>query len=277
MPGIFNKMKAGRERMKVKEIQKEIDKIFKNFKESFEEELRNAGLSIDYIALVGSDAAKRMPGSIVARFVHKEGYPITLVQAQHIYELSGLYVPRYSPIVYPGPAFWGTIVQGSIPYTLIYKRVGKGFAKGKAKVFLPLTSLPFDEKKLLNDPRLQEPLLAALNADTKLVDAVDAIPLAFSFTPSYKRTMTISCPDIGGQCAIIPMESETAIFLRYYGSYGYVGKFETVLEILSDMRKHILAHPHAEKVSGKVPAAVFNTMYALCKMKPSEPPKEIVF
>jgi len=81
------------------------------------------------------------------------------------------------------------------------------------------------------------------------------------------------CTDIGGKCVIVPAGDETAIFLRTYGA-GSMLYPETFLEILSRIRKHILAHTHAEKVFGNVPDPIFNTMYAVCKAKSLEPSTE---
>jgi len=282
MSGIFKKMKEKKaeidkraEEAKVGDILRQIDSRFKDFKKYFENQLGKKGLSFSYLALSGADARQRNPGAIIGRFNDTEGYPITLVQSLQLYEGTPWGATFSKRIVYVGPTIWGTIVQGSIPFTLLFKEVDKGFMKGKARLFLPLTAMPFNEKELLLDPRLQEPVVATLNADKKLVDSVnDKLALATSIYLTHKSSMTISCADIGGKCVIIPAEDETAIFLRTY-RYGY-GEPKIMLEILSTIRKHILAHPYAEKVSGKVPAAIFNTMYALCKAKSPEPSKDSV-
>ena len=74
--------------------------------------------------------------------------------------------------------------------------------------------------------------------------------------------MNVGCPDAAGKCVIVPAGEETAIFTRNYGDHGDP---KTMLEILSKIRRHILAHPHPEKVTGNIPAPWINTMYALSK------------
>lgn len=281
MPGVFDKIKGKKtawdrkqEDRKIGEIQRGIDKLFQDFKKTFEKQLGKMGLPISYLALTAAGAEKRNAGFIVLRFNDSGGYPTTVIQGQHIYEGTPFGASFSKRVVYTGATFWGTIVQGSIPFTLLFRAVGKGFMKGTEKVFLPLTSLPFNEKELLNDPRLQVPVVAALNADKNLVDAVDRLPLTSYINLTHKSTMTVSCPDIGGKCVIIPADTETSIFLR---CYGHSGEPKTMLGILSRIRKHVLARPHTEKVTGKVPAPVFNTMYALTRAKSPEPSKEAAF
>jgi hypothetical protein len=274
MPSIFGRIKKKKaewdkkkEETKVAQIQKQIDENSEKFKENLGKQLGKLGLSLTYVSLTGADAKVRNAGSIIARFSDKEGYPITLVQNQAVYEGTPHGALTEMRKVYWSAAMWGTIVQGPIPFTLLFKQIGKGFMKGTARVFLPLTSLPFNEKELLNSQLLQTPVVAALNADKKLCDTISKFALGFSLSLTYKAWLTVSCPDVAGKCVIVPAKDETAIFLRNYSDYG---EPKTMLETLSKIREHVLAHPHSEKVAGKIPAPWINTMYALSKAKFSD-------
>jgi len=279
MSGIFDKIKEKKagwdrsiEEKKVADIQKQIDNLLKDFKKSFEKKIGKMGLSISYLTLSGADARQRNAGVIIARFNDGEGYPITVVQTHQVHAPSGAFEKQ---IVYPAAILWGTITQGAIPFTVILKEIDKGFMKGKARVFLPLTSLPPNEKELLLHPGLQEPVVAALNADKKLVDAINSrLALSTWIKISSKRTLTISCGDMGGKCVMVPAQDETAVFLRTYGDYGDP---KAMLEMLSGIRRHILAHAQTQRVSGKIPAPVFKVIYALCKAKSPEPSSEAAF
>jgi len=271
-PGLFDKIKKKktewdekRQEKKVAQIQKQIDESFETFKKKLAKQLGKLGLSLTYVGLSGVDAKTRNAGSIIARFDDREGYPITLVQTQAVYEGTPHGALAELRKVYCSAVMWGTIVQGSIPHTLLFKEIDKGFMKGTARVFLPFESLPFKEKELLNSPLLsQTPVIAASNADKKLCDIISRLALGFSLSLTHKAWLTISCPDIAGKCTIVPVENETGIFLRNYSSYG---EPKTMLETLSRIREKILAHPHLEKVNGKIPAPWISMMFALSKAK----------
>lgn len=287
MPGIFDKVKEKKAEFdrkqqegKVKDIQNQIDKRSADFKKDLEKGLRKMGLSPSYVDLWGANALQRNAGTIVARFTDKEGYPITLVQTQQVYEGTPWGASFEKRLVYFGASIWGTVLQVPIPYTLLFKTVEKGFMKGKDRVFLPLTSMPFNEKELLTDPRLQDPLPAVLNADKKLVESIDNnMWEATVLNLTHKCTMTVSLSDVGGRCLIIPAEAETCIFLRTHGWNGgnTLSNLDKYLEIMSTIRRHVHAHPHAERVSGKIPSPLFNTVYTLCRAESPKPSAEAVF
>jgi len=274
-PGLFDKIKKKktewdekRQEKKVAQIQKQIDESFETLKKKLAKQLGKLGLSLAYVGLSGADAKARNAGSIIARFDDSEGYPITLVQTQGVYEGTPHGALAELRKVYCSAVMWGTIVQGSIPHTLFFKEVGKGFMKGTAKVFLPFEALPFNEKELLNSPLLsQTPVIAALNVDKKLCDTISGLALGFSLSLTHKAWLDITCPDIAGKCTIVPVENETAIFLRNYSNYG---EPKTMLEALSRIREKISAHPHSEKVNGKIPAPWISMMFALSKAKSLE-------
>ncbi|MFB0568663.1 MAG: hypothetical protein ACETV0_03485 [Nitrososphaeria archaeon] len=285
--GILDKLKEKKgeydrrqEDRKVEDIQKQIDKRSKDFKKALDKKLGKLGLSTSHIDLWGSDPRQRKAGTIVTRFNDNEGYPITMVQTQELYQGTPFGASFEKRVVYCGALLAGSLAPVSIPYTLLFRNVGKGFLKGTERAFLPLTTLPFNEKELLHDPRLQEPLLASLNADRKLLGNIDrSIYGSTVVSLTHKCTMTVSCQDIGGRCLLIPAEGETCIFLRGYGYGGDNALFnlDKYVEIISGLRKHVLAHPHSEKVSGKIPHPMFNTMYVVCKAPSPKPSTEAVF
>jgi len=274
MPGIFGKLKEKksewdkkREEEKVNQTQKMIDKGFEDFKKDLGKQLGKLGLSLTYTGLSGADARARKGGTLIARFNDKEGQPITLIQSQEIYEGTPHGAIAEMRKIYWPFAIWGTIVQGSALFTLLFKQIGRGFMKGTAKVFLPFTSLPFNEKELLNSPLLQTPVVAALNSDRDICDNAALLSLGCQVNLTHKAWLNISCSDIAGTCVIVPAGDETAVFLRNYGTYG---EPKLILETMSRIRRNILAYPHAEKVAGKVPALWINTVYTLSKAKTSE-------
>jgi hypothetical protein len=140
--------------------------------------------------------------------------------------------------------------------------------KGSANVFLPFTSLPFNEKELLNSPLLQTAVIAALNSDKSICDSVAKLSLKCSVSLTSKSWLNIECSDIAGKCVIVPAGDETAVFLRNYGTYG---EPKLILETMARIRRGILAYPCTEKVTGKVPVLWINTVYALSKAKTPEP------
>jgi hypothetical protein len=275
MSGIFGKLKEKksdwdkkREEQKVNQIQKMINKGFEDFKKDLGKQLRKLGLSLAYTGLSGADAIARNGGTLIARFNDKEGYPITLVQSQTVYEGSPHGAMAEMRKVYWPSAIWSTIVQGSTPFTLLFREVGRGFMKGSANVFLPFTSLPFNEKELLNSPLLQTAVIAALNLDKNICDSVAKLSLKCSVSLTHKSWLNIECSDIAGKCVIVPAGDETAVFLRNYGTYG---EPKLMLETMARIRGDILAYPCTEKVTGKVPVPWINTVYALSKAKTPEP------
>jgi hypothetical protein len=275
MSGIFGKLKEKksewdkkREEEKVNQTQKMIDKGFEDFKKSLGKQLGKLGLSLAYAGLSGADAGVRKGGTLIARFNDKEGYPITLVQSQEVYEGTPHGAMAQIRKIYWPFAIWSTIVQDSTPFTLLFKEVGRGFMKGSAKVFLPFTSLPFNEKELLNSPLLQTPVVAALNSDRDVCDEAAMLSLGCQVDLTYKAWLNVGCSDIAGTCVIVPAGEETAVFMRNYGTYG---EPKAILETMSRIRRHILAYPHTEKVTGKVPVPWITTVYALSKAKTPEP------
>lgn len=274
MSGIFGKIKEKkeewdkkREEGKVVQIQKEMDKAFEDFKKNLDKQLGKMGLSLGYAGLSGADARARQGGTLIARFNDAEGSPITLVEAQHVFEGTPHGVAVEIRKVYRSVAIMSTIVNASTPFSMLFKEVDKGFMKGSAKVFLPLTSLPFNEKELLNSSLLQMPVVAALNSDKDLCNEITNLPLGCQVDLTYKAWLTISCPDIAGQCAIVPAGDETIVSLRAYGTYW---EPKMMVQTLAAIRKHISSYQHTEKVMGKIPAPWINTMYALCKSKSPE-------
>jgi len=274
MSGIFGKLKEKksewdkkREEQKVDQIQKMIDKGFEDFKKDLGKQLGKLGLSLAYAGLSGADARARNGGTLIARFSDREGYPITLVQSQTVYEGSPSGAMMEMRTMYWPFAIWSTIVQGSTPFTLLFKEVGLGFMKGSAKLFLPFISLPFNEKELLNSPLLQTAVARALNSDESIYDSVAKLSLKCSVYLTHKSWLNIECSDIAGKCVIVPAGDETAVFLRNYGTYG---EPKLILETMAKIRRNILAHPCTEKVTGKVPVLWINTVYALSKAKTPE-------
>jgi hypothetical protein len=274
MSGIFGKIKEKkgewdkkREEQKVDQIQKMIDKGFEDFKKNLGKQLGKMGLSLAYSGLSGADARARIGGTLIARFNDKEGYPITLVQNQMIYEGS----PHGAVVdirkVYWPFAIWSTIVQGSMPFTLLFKEIDRGFMKGSAKVFLPFISLPFNEKELVNSPLLQTPVVAALNSDRNVCDNISYLSLGCQVNLTHKSWLNVGCSDIAGSCVVVPSGEETVVFLRNYGTYG---EPKAILETMAGIRKNILAHPHTEKVTGSIPVPWINSIYALSKAKTPE-------
>jgi hypothetical protein len=274
LSGIFGKLreKKGewdkkREEGKVEQIQKQMDKALEDFKKDLGKQLGKMGLSLAYAGLSGADAQARKGGALIARFNDIEGYTTTLVQAQHVYEGTPHGAMAEMRKVYWSAAIWSTIVNGSTPFSLLFKEVGKGFMKGSAKVFIPFISLPFNEKDLLNSPLLQTPVVAALNSDKDICDNIANLGLGCQVNLTYKAWLTVSCPDMAGKCVIVPAGDETVVSLRTYGTYG---EPKLMFQTLAKIRKHISAHQHTEMVNGKIPAPWINTMYALCKAKSTE-------
>ena len=274
LSGIFGKIKEKkeewdkkREEGKVVQIQKEMDKAFEDFKKNLDKKLGKMGLSLAYAGLSGANAKARQGGTLIARFNDAEGNPTTLIEAQHVFEGTPHGVVAEMRKVYRSAAICSTIVNASTPFSLLFKEVDKGFMKGSAKVFLPLTSLPFNEKELLNSPLLQTPVVAALNSDKDLCDGIRDLPLGCQVNLTHKAWLNINCPDIAGQCAIVPAGDETIVSLRAYGTYWDP---KMMVQTLATIRKHISANRHTEKVMGQIPAPWINTMYALCKSKSPE-------
>jgi hypothetical protein len=127
------------------------------------------GLSLAYAGLSGANARLRQGGTLIARFNDAEGNPTTLVQAQHVFEGTPHGAVVEMRKIYQSATICSTIVNASTPFSLLFKEIGKGFLKGSARMFLPLTSLPFNEKELMNSPLLQTPVVAALNSDKNLI------------------------------------------------------------------------------------------------------------
>jgi len=274
LSGIFGKIKEkkeewdkSREEGKVSQIQMLMNKAFEDFKKNLEKKLGKMGLSLAYAGLSGANAKARQGGTLIARFNDTEGNPITLAEVQHVYEGTPHGAMVEMRRVYPSAAIWSTIINASTPFSMLFKEVGKGFMKGSAKMFLPLTSLPFNEKELLNSSLLQTPVASALNSDKDLCNEIANLALGCQVNLTYKAWITISCPDIAGKCAIVPAGDETLVSLRTY-SPNWEPK--TMMQTLAVIRKHISANQHAEKVMGKIPAPWVNTMYALCKAKSPE-------
>ena len=274
MSGIFGKIKEKkgewdkkREEGKVVHIQKEIDKAFEDFKKNLDKKLGKMGLSLAYAGLSGANAKARQGGTLIARFNDAEGNSTTLVEAQHVFEGTPHGAIAEMRKVYRSAAIWSTIVNASTPFSMLFKEVDKGFMKGSAKVFLPLTSLPFNEKEQLNSPLLETPVVAALNSDKNLCDDITNLALGCQVNLTHKAWLNISCPDIVGQCAIVPAGDETVVSLRAYGTYW---EPKMMVQTLARIRRHISANRHTEKVTGKIPAPWINTMYALCKSKSLE-------
>lgn len=274
LSGIFGKLKEKkgewdkkREEGKVDQIQKQMDKALEDFKKNLGKQLEKMGLSLPYADLSGADARARRGGALIARFNDAEGYPTALVEAQQVYEGTPHGAMAEMRKVYSSAAIWSTIVKGSTPFSLLFKEVDKGFLKGSAKVFLPLVSLPFNEKELINSPLLQTPVVAALNSDKDVCEKIADLSLGCQVNLTYKAWLTISCPDTAGKCVIVPAGDETVVSLRTYGTYG---EPKVMLQTLAKIRKHVADHQHTEKVMGNVPAAWVNTMYALCKAKSPE-------
>jgi len=274
LSGIFGKIKEKKEdwdkkrqEEKVVQIQKQLDKAFEDFKKNLDKKLGKMGLSLAYAGLSGANAALRQGGTLIARFNDAEGNPITLVQAQHVFEGTPHGAVAEMRKVYQSSAIWSTIVNASTPFSMLFKEIGKGFLKGSAKMFLPLTSLPFNEKELMNSPLLQTPVVAALNSDKNLCEDITNLSLGCQINLTHKSWLNISCPDIAGQCAIVPAGDETIVSLRAYGTYW---DHKTMMQTLTTIRKHISANHHTEKVMGTIPAPWINTMYALCKAKSPE-------
>jgi hypothetical protein len=164
--------------------------------------------------------------------------------------------------VYPTAAIWSTIVKASTPFSMLFKEVDKGFLKGSAKLFLPLISLPVNEKELSSSPLLQTPVVEALNSDKSMCENIANLSLGCQVNLTYKSWVNISSTDIAGKCAIVPAGDETLVSLRTFGDYG---EPKLMLQTLANIRKHISSHQHTEKAMGKIPAVWVNTMYALCK------------
>jgi hypothetical protein len=271
MSGIFGKIKEKkgewdkkREDSKVAQIQKMMDKALDSFRKNLGKGLGKLGCSLSYTGLSGADAKARMGGSMIARFNDNEGHSVTLLQSQQVYEGTPHGALAQLRKVYWPFAIWGTVVPASTPFTLLFKEVDRGFMKGTAKVFLPFTSLPFNEKELLSSPSLQTGVVAALNSDKDTCDNLAKLSLGCQISLTHKAWLNISCSDIAGKCVIVPAGEETAVFLRNYGTYG---EPKLIVRAMINIRRSILAHRHSEKVTGQIPAAWITTMYAVCKAK----------
>ena len=274
LSGIFGKIKEkkeewdkNREEGKVSQIQTQMNKAFEDFKKNLEKKLGKIGLSLAYAGLSGANAKARQGGALIARFNDAEGNPTTLVESQHVYEGTphGAIVEMRK--VYQSATIWSTIINASTPFSMLFKEIDKGFMKDSAKVFLPLTSLPFNEKELLDSPLLQTPVASALNSDKNLCNDIANLALGCQVNLTYKAWITISCPDIAGKCVIVPAGDETLVSLRTYGPNW---EPKTMMQTLATIRKHISANQHTEKVMGKIPAPWINMIYALCKAKSPE-------
>jgi hypothetical protein len=272
MSGFLGKLKEKKgewdqkqEENKVADIQRQIDNLFREFEKDFAKQLGKMGLSPGYSRLMGVNAKAREGGSIVAKFSDAEGHPVTLVETQSVYDGTSRGIGNK---IYWPTAFWGTIVKGSAPSTLIFKEVSQGFMKGTSKVFLPFLSTSFNENELLNSQELRKPLLNDLNGDQKLCDLVSKkFVLSCSVPLSRKTWLDLKCGDIAGKCIIVPAGEETGVILRNYGGYGDT---KAAVEALSRIRGHILSHPPTEKGVGMVPAPWVGTVYALVKATSEE-------
>jgi len=272
MSGFLGKLKEKKgewdqkqEENKVADIQRQIDKIFREFKSDFAKQLGKLGLSPGYSRLIGVNAKAREGGSIVTKFSDAEGYPVTLVETQSVYDGTSRGIGNK---IYWPTAFWGTIVKGSAPYTLVFKEVSQGFMKAPSKVFLPLLSTSFNEKELLNSGELKKPLPVGLNGDEKLCELIHKkFVLSCKIPLTHKTWLDLKCGDLAGKCIIVPAGEETGIILRNYGGYGDI---KAAVEALSRMRGHILSYPPTEKGIGMVPAPWVGTVYALVKATSEE-------
>jgi hypothetical protein len=172
--------------------------------------------------------------------------------------------------VYWSSAIWGTIVPRSIPFTLLFREVGRGFLKGVDKVFLPFAKDPslayavgsLDERKLFNSPLLQTPVIAVLNSDKKTCDNIAKLRLWCDVELTHKAWLNLKCEDNAGKCSVVPFGDETAVFLRHYGNYGDP---KLMLETMAAIRRNILANPHTEKVNGLVPVPWVADLHTICK------------
>ena len=270
--GWLKDKKSEWEDKKVNKIQNMIDQKFGDFKKGLEKQLGKLGLSLTYAGISGSNARARTGGTLIARFNDSQGYPITLFVSQQVYEGHPAGNLGFGDMlkVYWSWAIWGTIVPSSIPFTMLFKEVGRGFLKDMDKVFLPFAKDPSlayavgspDEKKLFNSPLLQTPVIAALNSDKKTCDNIAKLSLWCEVYLTHKASLTLKCEDMAGKCSVVPFGDETAVFLRNYGNYGDPKR---ILETMAGIRRNILANPHTEKVNGLVPVPWVENLHTICK------------
>jgi len=255
------------------DVQSGINHSFEKFKKNLEKQLGKMGLSLAYANLSGVDIGANKGGIIIARFNDKEGHPITLVQNQEIYVGRARGTLATIRKVYRPSTIWCTIVNGLTPFTMLFKRVSKGFLSS-ADMFMPFTASWSSDKEMLSSPLLQTSVVEALNSDKVICKNIGKLALKCSLDLTHKAFLNIGCSDMAGKCAILPMGNETAVFLRNYGIYGDTGSVfvfgpkpmpESVLEAISRIRKKILSYPCSERVLGRNPAPWTNAVYALSK------------
>jgi hypothetical protein len=214
----------------------------------------------------------------VARFNDKDRNPVTLIQNQEFYEgtPSGALVKLRK--VFRPTTIWSTIVNGSVPFTILFKHIKTGFLSSK-NMFLPFTETQLSDKEIIANPLLQTPVVATLNSDYSICENISRLSLSCQVDLTYKAWITLNCPDMAGKCTILPVGNETGVFIRSYGMYGDtssnignigLGLFsdpvpESVLTAISQIRKHIIACRCSEKVVGQIPAPWVSGVYALSK------------
>lgn len=275
MSNFFGKIKQDFTDRAVNEVQGLINQKFNSFRQDLSNRLRNLGLTLEYAGLIGADARTKTGGTLLARFNDHQGNPITLVVSQGIYEGSPRGNLRLGDMrkVYWSSAIWGTMVNGSAPFSMLFREIPLGFLKGKAKVFVPHAEDPsqqynglldFDDKKLFKSPLQQTPILSALNSDKATCEYLAKLKLRCQVGLTHKAWLTLSCQDSAGKCAIIPFGNETGVFIRNFGSYGDPGR---IVQSMTAIRNNILANPHKEATNGLIPDPWVTNLYVICKAK----------
>ena len=247
------------------EIQKLTDKFVAVFKKGVGHELGKLGIQEPSVTLTGYPTLT--PSFIIAKFNDNESQPITLIQALELYmgTPSGALVTIKK--VYPSVAVFVSTVPGAIPFTLVHREISKGLLKGSQKLFMPFTNTNFGELKLTDQSLMQHPLVSNLNQKSDVFGIISSNFLTSgSVHLTHKAQLNLGYNDLGGRCTIIPFGDETVIFLRdVKGDLYTYFNFKHQLYALSQIRACVSQSVKNDKVSGNVPAPVFNALYSLSK------------
>jgi hypothetical protein len=267
---MWDKLKGKSKEEKVEatrlEIQKMTDKCVADFKKGVVHELGKLGIKEPSMTLTGYPTIL-VPSFIIAKFDDNESRPVISIQFLELY--MGTPSGTWGTIkkVYPSVAVFVSTVPGAIPFTLVHREISKGFLKGSQKLFVPFTNTNFGDLKLSDQSLMQHPLVLSLNQKSDIFGIISSNFLTSgSVWLTHKAQLNLGYNDLGGRCTIIPFGDETVIFLRdVKGDLGAYFNFRHQLYALSQIRTCVSQNTKNDKVSGNVPALLFNTLYSLSK------------
>jgi len=248
------------------EIQKLTDKYVADFKKGVINELGKVGIQEPSVTLTGYPTLT--PSFIIVKFIDNESQPVTLIQVLELYMGTPSGVWGTMKRVYRSVSAFVSTVPGTIPFTLVHREISKGLLKGSQKLFVPFTNTNFGELKLTDQSLMQTSMVTCLNQKSDVFEIISKNFLTSgSVHLTHRAQLNLGYNDLGGRCTIIPFGDETVIFLR-----GVIGDdifqyfyFKDQLYALSQIRTCVSQNVKNDKISGNVPAPVFNTLYSLFK------------